>query len=157
MSEEVRANRFVVVDENGNERAILGMGSQGVALELRAAEAEEPGVALQLADDGLAQLTMTRGKQRAEIKLTQRNATVRLFYRGKQKSSCSMTLDHTGAWLVAEATHDIGVRILCRNDETSSSVWLSETFRDGDETCTRTRFLRPDPAEDKSGAWRSQR
>lgn len=157
MADEVRAKRFVVVDDQGNERAILGMGSNGISLELRTAGADRPAVALQLADSGDVCLTMIRDEQTAEIRLSRQNASVRLTQTTDPKSSCAMILDEAGAWVVAEVTRDIGVRILCRNDGTATSVWLSETYCEGDETCVRTRFVRPDPADDKAGAWRMSR
>ena len=157
MSDEVKAKRFVVVDDDGNERAILGASGKGVALELRLPGTEHPAVALQLSDDGEAKLTMSRGDQVAEISLLKQRASVKLCQTNENQSSCGMVLDHTGAWVMAEATHDIGIRLLCRSDESASSVWLSETFPDGGETCVRTRYLRPDPSEDKAGAWRTSR
>lgn len=157
MAQEIRAKRFVVVDDEGNERAVFGATSCGLSLEFRLPGAAEPAVALQLSDDGDARLTLTRGDQTAEIKLGNQAASVKLCQAVEPKASCGLILDHTGAWVVAEATHDIGIRMLCRSDETASSVWLSETFPDAGETCVRTRYLRPDPAEDKAGAWRTSR
>ena len=157
MADEVRAKRFLVVDDDGNERAILGASGNGVALEFRLADADQPSVALQLSDSGEAHLALTRGDHTAEIKLGKQGASVKLTHNAEPKSSCGLTLDHTGAWVVAEATHDIGIRLLCRADETASSVWLSETFSDDGEPCVRTRYLRPDPAEDKTAGWRSNR
>ena len=157
MSDEVRTRRLVIVDDAGNERAVLGFANKGVSLEFLQPGGDRPAVALQLLDNGEACLTLTHGNKTAEIKLAGRDASIRLMQSVEPKTSCAMRLDATGAWVVAEATHDVGARLLCRADESASSVWLSETFSDGGETCVRTRYVRPDPAEDKAGAWRTSR
>jgi hypothetical protein len=155
MSNVVRASQFVVVDESGRARARLGMIGGRVGLELLALDEDGPSVEVGLDESGTGQLRLRRGEQRAELTVGERSLSFRLSC-GSKKSACGMCVDDAGAWLVAEATEDLGVRILCRNDGQGTSVWLSESCEHGDETCVHTRYLRPDPGQDKASQWQKR-
>lgn len=155
MSEVIRASQFVVVDESGRERARLGMVSGRVGLELIGPGEDSPCVELGLDDAGTGHLSLQRGPQRADLTVGESALSLRLSS-GSKKSACGMCVDDAGAWLVAEATQDLGVRVLCRNDGQGTSIWLSEACAQGDESCLHTRYLRPDPAQDKASQWQKR-
>ena len=155
MSDVIRAKKFVVVDDEGRERATLGMNGDRVGLELFASGGDQPAITLQLLDNGDTRLKLIRRELTAELKLCEHDVSVELSNASTPKATCAMKIDSAGAWLVAEASDEVGMRVLSRNDGTSTSIWLSETFRDGKETGVRQRFLQPNPNNDKTGAWQT--
>ncbi len=155
MPDEIRAKRFVIIDDEGRRRAQLGMEDGGVALELFAPDEDLPAVVLRLEDNGNTHLRLKRQGRIAELQVSERKVSLKLSDEFDAKSSCGMSVDEVGAWMVAEASPDVGVRILSKNDGQVTFLWLSETFAENDETYVRTRYLRADPREDKTSGWQT--
>jgi len=157
MSDVVRAKSFVVVDDEGRERARLGMDRDQVGLDLVGLGDNQASVTLRLGAGGDVRLKLARLEQVIDFHISEHNISVKLSTEGETKSGCGLTVDRAGAWLVAETNNEVGVRAFCRNDGTATSVWLSETSQQDGETCIRTRFIRPDPQADQTTAWRTKR
>lgn len=155
MPDEIRAKRFVVVDDEGRRRAQLGVEGGGVGIELFAPDDDRPAVVLRLDDNGNTHLRLERRGRIAELQVSERKVSLKLSDESEVKSSCGLSVDEVGAWIVAEASPDVGVRILTKNDGQVTFLWLSETFAENDETYVRTRYLRADPREDKTSGWQT--
>ncbi len=155
MPDEIRAKRFVIIDDEGRRRAQLGVEGGGVGLELFASDDDLPAVVLRLDDNGNTHLRLKRRGRIAELQVSEQKVSLKLSDELEAKSSCGMSVDEAGAWMVAEASPNVGVRILTKNDGQVTFLWLSETFTENDETYVRTRYLRADPREDKTSGWQT--
>ena len=154
MSDTIRAKQFIVVDDAGKDRAKLGMQNGAVGLELLADDGQV-GAELQLSERGDTTLVLRTGHRSAELQINDHRVSLRLKDEAKTHSSCGMSVDDAGAWLSADANPDVGVRILSKNDGQVTSVWLSETFTENNQTYVRTRYLRPDPDSDEISSWQT--
>jgi hypothetical protein len=83
-------------------------------------------------------------------------AQIKLMDHANPVASCGLTIDDAGAWVYAEATPEIGVRMLSNRGGEGTSVWLAEKRTDHGEQMVRTRYIRPEPKEDSTGGWQSQ-
>lgn len=156
MPDSVRASEFIVTDENGRDRARLGTTADGVSLKMQGTGEDAPVVELVLAESGDAKLEFRSGGRTIRLLIDEHRAQIKLKNHESPESSCGLTLDGAGAWVSAEASPDIGVRVLSNHGGDGAVVWLSERTREDGEAIVRTRYVRPDPRDDATGGWRSE-
>ena len=151
MSDTIRAKEFIVVGDDGRERAKLGSCGDGVTLNLCGAGNSNITVAVDEA--GNPRFEIRSGEKVIRLSIDGRRAQVKLTDHANPVASCGLTIDDAGAWVYAEATPDIGVRMLCNRGGEGTSVWLAEKRKDLGELMIRTRYIRPEVKEDSTGGW----
>ena len=153
MQEEIRAKRFVVVDDDGSERAALGLVGDAVELTMRTTKDDQPTVSIRLDENGDAHLKLTRQGRSAELLVAEHRVSFRLSNEAGKPSSCSMAVDDAGAWVVTEAIPGVGAHMHSKNDGSMTAIWLSEHQLKRDEELLRSRYLRPEPGDDSNSGW----
>jgi len=148
----IRAREFIVIDSEGRERAKLGAGDGAVRLEMGTGSGAN--MVLAVEDGGNARLEFRSGTRTIRVLIDQQRAQIKLRNNEAPESSCGLTLDGVGAWVHAEATPDVGVRILSNRGGEGTLVWLSEKRTEHGDPVVRTRCLHTDPRED-STSWQS--
>lgn len=151
MSETIRAKEFIVVDDAGRERAKLGSAEGGVALEMGAADGAN--VTLAVDDGGATRLEFRSGSRTVRLVIDEHRAQIKLKNLDQPESCCGLTLDGAGAWVYAESTPDVGVRLLSNRGGNGSLLWISEECAEHGEAIVRTRYIHPNPKEDRTGGW----
>jgi len=151
VSETIRAKEFIVVDEQGRDRAKFGATEAGVSLEM--ANSGDARLSLSVSDSGHARLEIHSGTRMIRLLIDDHRATVKLKNDEQPASSCGLRLDGCGAWVYAEAAPDIGFRVLSNHEGRAASLWMSEKCSHRGESSVRTRYVRPNPSDDKLGAW----
>ncbi len=153
MPNEIRATSFVVVDEEGNERARLGFFGNHVGLELLAHSSPVAVVSLGVNDDGNTHLRLEKEGLKAELQIGDHKVSLKLA--DKKGASCGMSVDDAGAWVVAEGSRHVGARLMSKNDGEVTFIWLSEKVKRDGEDYIRSRYIRTEPEEDEVSGWRT--
>jgi len=155
MPDEIRATSFVVVDEEGNERARLGVDGNHVGLTLLAHGSTVAVVSLGVNDDGNAHLRLEKEGLKAELQIGDHKVSLKLADKIRAGTSCGMSVDDAGAWVVAEGSQHVGVRMMSKSDGEVTFVWLSEKVKRNGEDYIRSRYIRTEPEEDEVSGWRT--
>lgn len=153
MPNEIRATSFVVVDEEGNERARLGVVGNHVGLELLAHGSPIAVVSLGVNEEGDMHLRLEKENLSAELQVGDHKVSLKLA--DKQGTSCGLSVDDAGAWVVAEGSPHVGARMMSKNDGEVTFVWLSEKVKRDGEDYIRSRYIRTEPQEDEVSGWRT--
>lgn len=154
MSESIRAKEFIVVDDTGRDRARFGCRDGAVSLDM--AGASGANVVLAVDDAGNARFEFRSGPRTIRLLIDGQRVQVKLKNADVSQASCGLTLDAVGAWVYAESTPDIGLRLLSNNGGEAAVVWLSERGTDRGEPIVRTRYVRPNPREDSTSGWQAR-
>ena len=154
MSETIRAKEFIVVGDDGRERAKFGCYGDAVILNMDGKSSSN--ITLAVNNGGNSCFEFRSGTRTIRLLIDGHRAQIKLMDEGNPEASCGFTVDDAGAWVYAEATPEIGVRMLSNRGGEGTSVWLSEKRMDQGELFVRPRYLRPEPKEDSTGGWRSQ-
>ncbi len=155
MPNEIRATSFVVVDEGGNERARLGLVGKQVRLELQAHGSSVAVVSLGVNEKGDAHLRLEKGSLKAELQVGDHKVSLKLADKINTGTSCGMSVDDAGAWVVAEGSPHVGARMMSKNDGEVTFIWLSEKVKRDGEDYIRSRYIRTEPEEDEVSGWRT--
>ena len=153
MQEEIRAKRFVVVDDDGCERAALGLEGDSVGLTMLGVKSDQPTISIRLDDNGDAHLKLTQQGRSAELLVAEHRVSFRLSNEAAEPSTCSMAVDDAGAWVVTESIPGVGAHMHSRRDGSLTAFWLSEHQVKQDEKLLRSRYLRPEPNDDSISGW----
>jgi len=154
LAESIRAKEFIVVDDEGHERATLGCRDGAVSLNM--GRAGGPNVVLAVDDAGNARFEFRSGARSIRLLIDGQRAQIKLKNADAPQASCGLTLDAVGAWVYAESTPDIGLRLLSINGGQGAVVWLSEKGTDQGDPVVRTRCVRPNPREDSTSGWQAR-
>ena len=151
MSDTIRAKEFIVVGDDGRERAKLG--SYGDAVMLKLDSGGSSNITLAVDHGGSTCFEFRSGARTIRLLIDGHRAQIKLMDHANPVASCGLTIDDAGAWVYAEATPEVGVRMLSNRGGEGSSVWLAEKRTDDGEPIIRTRYMRPDAKEDSTGGW----
>lgn len=151
MSETIRAKEFIVVDDDGRERAKLGADGDAVMLKMNGGRSSH--ISLTVSKNDSTCFEVHSGNRTIRLFIDGHRAQVKLTDHADPVASCGLTIDDAGAWVYAEATPEIGVRLLSNRGGEGTSVWLAEKRTEDGEQMIQTRYLRPDAKEDSSGGW----
>lgn len=154
MSDTIRAKEFIVVDDDGRERAKLGSHGDGVILNMEGGGSSQ--ISLSASHGGSTCFELRSGARTIRLLIDGNRAQIKLTDHANPVASCGLTIDDAGAWVFAEATPEIGARMLSNRGGEGTSLWLAEKRTDHGEQLVRTRYIRPDAKEDSTGGWRSQ-
>lgn len=154
MSDTIRAKEFIVVDDDGRERAKFGSHDGGVILNMDGGANSH--ISLQVNHEGSTCFEFCAGARTIRLLIDGHRAQIKLTDHADPLASCGLTIDDAGAWVYAEATPEIGARMLSNRGGEGTSLWLAEKRTDHGEQLVRTRYIRPDAKEDSTGGWRSE-
>jgi len=142
-----------VVDDNGCERAVLGLDGDSVGLTMLGAMGDQPTVSIRLGDNGDASMKLTREGRSAQLLVAEHRVSFRLSNEATEPSTCSMAVDDAGAWVVTESDPGVGTHMHARRDGGLTVLWLSEHQFRQDESLLQSRYMRPDPKDDSISGW----
>jgi len=151
LSETIRAKEFIVVDDDGRERAKLGAFGDAVMLNMEGGRRSN--ISLTVNNGDSTSLEFRSGDRTIRLFIDGHRAQIKLVDHANPVASCGLTIDDAGAWVYAEATPEIGVRMLTNRGGEGSSVWLAEKRTEDGEPIVRTRYIRPEAKEDSTGGW----
>lgn len=150
----IRAKEFIVVDEQGRDRGRLATHDGATVLEIGEAHSGA-NLSVRVEPQGNAKVELRSGNRTIRLLIDQDRVQVKLKNAEAPAASCGLTLDSVGAWVFAESTPDIGLRLLSNDGGNGALVWLSEKNADQGDTFVRTRYLRANPKEDATSGWRA--
>lgn len=151
LSDTIRAKEFIVVDDQGQERAKFGVDGTAVKLCMQGECGSHIGLAL--GDGNNASFEFCSGGRTIRLQIDRHRASLKLTDHADPVASCGLTIDSAGAWVYAEATPEVGVRLLSNRGGEGTSVWLAEKHTVDGEQAIQTRYIRPNLKEDCSGGW----
>lgn len=152
MSETIRAKEFIVVDDSGRERAKFGAYGDVVTLNIDAGRSSSISLAVNHGEDSPC-FELRSGDRTIRLVIDGHRAQIKIVDHTNPVASCGLTIDDAGAWVYAEATPEIGVRMLTNRGGVGSSVWLAERRTEDGEQVVRTRYIHPEAKEDSTGGW----